>query len=236
MSGLPKPKEGWALGVDVSRFQGRIDAEALVEHGVEFLYARASDGLRDVDPQWAATAAVCAASGLPCGPYGVIEPYSSMYARDQAQHFVDVVGDAPWTLPPALDFELARHLPASAALLGARRWLDTVEDKLGRGCIVYTGPSFFNELAKLSSWVPTAAADIAAIAKRPLWVAHYGVARPRCPRAWDDWTIWQASGNGAATLPHTAVAVDVDWYRGDVDELLELGRRPQASLVAQASG
>lgn len=247
---LPTPPEGWSLGIDTSQFQGRLDAAALVAHGVAFAYHRATDGLLTVDHEWEASAASSLAAGLPFGGYGVLEPYGPKRAREQAEHFVAALGGTGWTLPPVLDFELARGLTAAQALLAARLWLDRVEDLLGCRCLVYTGPSFIGGLAKLAT--QDAAADLAAIATRGLWVAHYTgddedeagdgdpVRMPSVPPPWPTWTIWQASGDrkvspNYATLPGTGTVVDVDWYRGTVADLVALWQGAAQPPMAQVA-
>lgn len=228
MSGgyLPKPRDGWLLGVDVSTFQGEITAELaaqLAAYEARFVFARAVHGTTP-DRQYTNTIETCSAAGLMVGAYGVLTPKGD--ADEQARAFVERFEAHPLDLAPALDFETAGGLTGSEALSRARRWLDVVEAELGRGAIVYTGPSFWSGLVKLAG--TAGAADAAAVATRPLWVAHYGVHSPIVPRSWEDWTIWQASGNGAARLPGTSREVDVDWYRGTEAELLALGREGQS--------
>ena len=228
MSYLPKPREGWLLGVDVSTFQDEITpaiARQLALFEVRFIFARAVHGTT-LDRQYANTIETCSAAGIMVGAYGVLTPKGT--ADEQARAFVDNFEVYALDLAPVLDFEVAGGLTGSEALSRARRWLDLVEDATGRGAIVYTGPSFWSGLVKLAG--ATGAADAAAIARRPLWVAHYGVHSPIVPRSWEDWSLWQASGNGAAKIPTTSRDVDVDWFRGTEAELLALGREGQSPV------
>lgn len=218
---LPKPREGWSLGLDVSVYQGPLSAERIEElrrWEVCFIFARAVHGITP-DTRFEDTAEACAIAGMPLGAYGVLTAAGD--AEAQAQAFLSSTSVLEAPLPPVLDFEVAPGLTGSKALARARRWLDAVEDGVGRQAIVYTYPSFWSEITRLAGTV--GAADAAAIATRPLWIAHYGVHSPIVPPAWEDWTLWQASGNGAAKLPGTSVDVDVDWYRGPVEELRALG-------------
>lgn len=113
----------------------------------------------------------------------------------------------------------------------------------GRGAIVYTGPSFVRQLAKLAG--PAGAAELAELARRPAFVAHYTQAFDRMPTAcppWPAWDIWQASGSwkdsegrvvcaNACWLPGTRTDVDVDFFRGTAGELEALGgRRPEGRV------
>jgi lysozyme len=222
---LPTPPNGWSLGLDVSQLQGKIDVPSLVAAGVAFLYLRATDGIHDVDPQTKTTPSACIAAGLPFGCYGVLEPYGAVGVGAQATHFVSVASDLGATLPPWLDFELARGETGLVALQTAADWCDFVESATKVSPMVYCGPSFIETLEHYAG--PSADLVCARLATRRLVVAHYtgDVARlPTVPSPWKDWTIWQASGGRTesrnyATLPGTTVDVDVDWVRGPVSTL-----------------
>jgi hypothetical protein len=112
-------------------------------------------------------------------------------------------------------------------------WCETVEQALRQRVMVYTGPAFVRQFITYAGLAGAEA--VAALGRRPLVVAHYtgDYARlPTVPRPWSDWTIWQASGGRAAspnyaTLPsHPTVDVDVDWFRGTVDDLIAVGSLP----------
>lgn len=231
---LVTPPADWIVGIDTSTSQGRLDVPSLLELDVSFVVAKASDGEHSIDSQWPATAMACSAAGMPLGAYGVLEDYGRARAAGQAQHFVETVRDADLSLPPVLDFELCKggleHAPpehAADLLASARVWVEHVEAELGRRCLVYTYPSFFSALVKRAR--RRAAEDVAELGARPLWVAHYTqtyTQPPTVPLPWRGWEIWQASGDAnacsnAARLPGGRV-VDVDFFRGTVDELLKL--------------
>lgn len=218
---LPAQRAGYLLGVDTSASQDHVDVAALAAAGVGFLFARATDGEHSVDPWWATTAGSCRAEELPFGAYGVLEPYGTARAEAQARHFVDTMKEAGTTLPPALDFELAHNLTGLAALEAAAIWCETVEAALGRQVIVYTGPAFIETLERYAG--PAGAAIVAKLGARPLWMAWYAPeAKIHAPPPWIDWTIWQATGDGAAHMPN-GVPIDVDWFRGTAEDLLALG-------------
>lgn len=229
------PFPGWITGVDVSQFQGKIDARALLSAGVSFAFVRASDGVYDVDARWNETSASCAREGLPFGAYGVLEPYGSSRAIAQADHFCRTVEGKLGTLPPVLDFELANNLTGVDALRSAAIWCDRVEKKLGRRVIVYTAPAFFSTLARFAGKQGEPFVD--ALASRPLWIAHYtgrDTKPPIVPAPWSSWSIWQASGDrpragnvgspNFRTVPWSkAIDLDVNFYRGTIDDLIALG-------------
>lgn len=227
VSPLVAPRPGWLLGVDTGVDQGEFDVPALVAAGIAFAYHRATDGINDVDGQWIASSRASVSAGLPFGAYGVLEPYTLDKVAAQASHFCDVVKDSGATLAPWLDFELAHGVSGLVALQAAAAWCDAVEQGLGIGVIVYTGPAFIETLERYAG--PAADEVLAKLATRPLAVAHYGVAKPAVPPPWytpdeDGWTFWQSSGNGVAKLPWAPHRdVDVDWFRGTIVDLLALG-------------
>lgn len=222
--GLPTPPSGWLLLVDTSASQGVLDCAKLVQGGVSGVWHRATDGRHDVDKQWTASVASSVANNLPFGAYGVLEPYGAAAAADQANHFCDTIDGTGWTLPPWLDFELAHGLSGLDALTAAANWCDVVEQRIGRGVVVYTGPSFVETLEKYAGHA--ADAVLARLATRPLALAEYNGGPPKTPHVpapWTDWTFWQASGDKAATIPGTTTDIDVDYFRGTIDDLTSLG-------------
>ena len=234
---LPSPPPGWLLGLDTSAAQGHLNVPAIVAAGVSALWARATDGLHDVDAVWrtGSTQRGCQDAGLPLGVYGVLEPYALSQVTAQAAHFCDASAGVDLALPPWLDFELAHNESGLAALTSAADWCDAVEQRLGRGVMVYTGPAFIETLERYAGHA--ADAVLARLAARPLVVAHYtgSVDRPPIvPPPWSEWAVWQASGDHAATMPGTRVPVDVDYFRGSLDDLLALGA-PSSGSAAQAA-
>jgi lysozyme len=235
--------------VDTWAGTGTLDIDALAGAGVSAVIAKVSDGLRaDAavarDARWASTSRACldhqtalGGAGMVLAGYGVLEPGPDPAA--QARRFLELARDV-YTMPgavlgpPACDFELAARETGSAALHAARVWTDVVAEGLGRRCMLYTMPDFFDELVTLARGLAGAAqADLAALAKLPLWLAHYGVVSPRVPQPWTRAALWQRSGgrtaspHNFATLPwldaHGAeVDVDVDVFHGTIDDFVGL--------------
>ena len=120
---------------------------------------------------------------------------SSKDANAQATHFIRTVGDlSADDLPPVLDIETI-HKGCSYKTLNEKAliWLRAVEKHYGRKPIVYSSASFINDI--LSKEITD---------NYPIWVAHYGVSKPRCDR----WHIWQFADN--ATVYGIAGEVDLN--------------------------
>ena len=56
-------------GIDTSEYQGAIDFEALSSAGIEFVYAKASEGTTHVDAQFSATCERASGSHAALGAY-----------------------------------------------------------------------------------------------------------------------------------------------------------------------
>ncbi len=218
---------GWLLGVDTSDAQGTVDGGALARASVSFAWIKVSDGEHDGQTRAADTAKSCQDNGIAVGFYGVLEPYGVARVAPQVANFVRRVKATGVTpdLPGACDFELAAGQSGTTALTSAATWCEDVEAEMGARPILYTGPAFIATLERFAG--PSAAPPLPRLVRFPLWIAHYGPALdrgPTVPAPWRDWTIWQASGDHGATLPGTTRAVDVDYFRGTIEDLRALGR------------
>jgi lysozyme len=210
---MPAAHDGWTLGIDVSACQGVIDWAAVRAQGVRFAFIKATDGTCAVDSKWAVNSSGAQAADMAFGSYHVLEPGTDPTA--QAQHYLSIAKGIG-ALPPVLDFELAKGLSAASALARAAAFLDAVEQAWGKRALVYVCPGFISQLAALAGDAGTA--SLQALAERPLWVAHYGVASPKVPSPWTDWTLWQFAGDGGYRMPN-GIVVDVDWIQGGLSAL-----------------
>ena len=195
-------------GIDVSRFQGRIDWERVGDTHVKFAFVQASRG----------SGADCAVVPAQCGPdeffdrnyarakeNGIrVGPYHRAFAggegqlgirrdsRREARVFLAGVGDLEGRdLRPVLDVETPFDgLTPKELRTWVRNWLTKVEKELGAKPIIYTN---------FSSWGATG--DTTAFARRghPLWVANFDVEKPKVPALnWNGlgWSVWQFTSTG----------------------------------------
>ena len=212
---------GNLLGVDVSHYNGVISWKTVAAAGISFAYAKATESAGVTDKKFAANWAGIKAAGLPRGAYHFFHPQNPVDA--QAARFIAAVGAlAPGDLPPMLDLEETSAttdewdgVPLAQRVPLALRWLQLVEQALGRKPIVYTRRGFV--LQKLG--------DASALAAYPLWVAHYtGAPQPALPPGWNAWTIWQYTGSGA--IAGITGQVDIDRFQGAQADLLALAGLP----------
>lgn len=192
-----QPSDQLLKGIDVSRWQGKVDWSAAAASGLcEFAYVKATEGLYGVDKRFAENWAGTLSAGVPRGAYHFLTAFAS--ADVQAHRFLQAYpGDGE--LPPALDLEWGSRGEAPSAA-SALEWLRVVYDALGVRPVVYLSPAFAAQ--------HMAGSDGAEIARlHELWVAHYGVEEPIVPAGWSGWRIWQ---RGQALVPGIAGKVDVD--------------------------
>jgi lysozyme len=193
-------------GIDVSHHQGAISWSRVASDGVVFAMAKATEGTTFQDHRWPANRDGAHANGIPVGAYHFARPSAgagdaATEARHHLRHATPVAGE----IVPALDLE-ATTLGPRDTTRWALEWLSFVEEAIGATPIVYTGPG----------WAATNLHPDPALARYPLWVAHYTTApAPRLPEPWTEWMWWQHTDDG-----HTAgVTGGVDTNRMSTDVL-----------------
>jgi len=206
-------------GIDVSSHQGVVDWEAVSQSGQSFAFVRATLGAHSADSQFAGNWTRSRVAGIMRGAYHFFWPLAS--AADQADHFVEVVGNLlPGDLPPALDLEEAilqqnpqqdvwTTVPADNRLPMILGWLATVEHALGVRPLIYSRQTFLEDLL---------GQGVEELADHRLWIAHYTKAvKPRFPHSWARWTFWQYAENGS--VGGVRGNVDQDRFNGSIDDL-----------------
>ena len=194
-------------GVDVSHHQPPVDWARVRATGAGFAYAKVSEGRDHVDTRYREHLAGARAAGLHTGAYHYFTLCSP--GREQAEHFINTLGDIPCDLPPVIDLEYAGNCSARPAREELTRELDAfiavVEARTGRRPIFYTTKDFaagygLFERAADRLW-------IRAVHTRPWFL---GTSR---------WTLWQFR---VAPLDGVEGPVDHNVFRGTEKELLGL--------------
>lgn len=205
-----------SLGVDVSSWQhlhSRLDWGRVRADGNTFAFVKATEGTGYVNPYFARDWAGTVRAGLFRGAYHFARPRRGN-ARTQARFFLHVAGHlrGRGDLPAVLDLEVTGGLRPAALQQWTATWLQTVRRATGRKPIVYTSPEFWR----------TALGNTRRFADYPLWIAHYGVARPQVPGGWRTWTFWQGRRDGR--VPGIGVGVDRNAFNGSLAGLRRLAR------------
>ena len=225
-------------GIDVSKHQGDMDYDGVAREGHRFVICKATEGQDFVDPKffenWSAL--VEREDQLYRGAYHFARPDSTGGYYDgeaEANDFCDVLEAAghylDGALPPALDYEVYSGKGTAANLDFIEAFTETVERRLGRGCMIYTCSTVWGyQTGNSDRW-----------SALPLWLVNYTAAGndfdgtqdpPNLDKiAWDDWAIWQWSGGGdfAYGPETTGKTIDLNWFNGTEDDLARMCLIPE---------
>jgi len=193
-------------GIDVSRWQGEINWNAVAAAGYRFAVVRATIGNYYTDPRFYENWNGARGAGVLVSAYHVVAP--DRPADSQIDRFFDVLGARKSDLPLVLDIELSHDISPADITVCIKDCAHKVEQRDGRKPIIYTAGWFWNnQVLESPEW---SAYD--------LWVANYGVSAPSLPTGWSEWKIWQYSDKGQ--VPGIAAATDLNWFAGSHDDLL----------------
>jgi lysozyme len=213
-------------GFDVSHHNGSVDWAGAAAGGMQFAYAKATEGATVTDSKFAENWSAMREAGVVRGAYHFFHPATDPVL--QANHFLTVMGPLlPGDLPPALDLEETSQtsdewptIPAGSRLALVQQWIDAVETATGMKPVIYTR----------SGWIKQFLTDAAALADYPLWIADYKVHdTPVIPPQWSTWAFWQFSASG--TVAGVSGGVDVDRFNGAIEDLKAMGNGMAGSAV-----
>jgi lysozyme len=217
------------LGIDISNLNPKLSvAEWMTvakSNKVTFAFAKASEGGTWKDSDFADNWHGMKAAGIIRGAYHFFRPLKDV--DEQVDNFLSMlpkleVGD----LPPALDLEnFPEEVQAQWESIGsvderirrAKDCLEKLESALGIKPIIYTGPSFWQELMD----------NTEALVEYPLWIANYVAdyqnKEPIVPA--NNWggkgyTMWQFTEKG--TVLGVRGVVDRNIFKGNLSKLIDL--------------
>ncbi|MBD2579786.1 glycoside hydrolase family 25 protein [Oscillatoria sp. FACHB-1406] len=221
---IEKDADARLLGIDVSNYNPPIDWHRVKAAGVDFAFAKATEGGTWKDDTFSTNWAGMKSAGILRGAYHFFRPQKA--AEEQVKNFLSVVQDVlePGDLPPVLDLEpwpenvgrAWKELDFEQRIARVKNWLKQVEAATKEKPIIYTGPSFWSEYMK----------DTQEFADYPLWIAHYTPrSRPSVPG--DNWggkgyTIWQYTEVGS--IAGVKGNVDKNRFKGSLGDLLALAQ------------
>ena len=181
-------------GVDTSEYQGSIDLEALSRGGIEFVYAKATEGTTHIDAQFAATRAQASGSRVALGAYHFFSFDSP--GAEQAANFAATAKGA-WNDPsirslrPAVDVEWygdKKQNPPQAEDVHRelRAFVDGIEAACGHKPLIYAGNDIYDRYLRghfddCDLWI--------SCRRWPAWMEW--------PQG--GWNIWQYSDVGEVT-------------------------------------
>lgn len=204
-SRYPKPRDYPVHGIDVSKFQGDIDWNAVASSGVKFAWIKATEGGDRADARFQANWTGAKAAGVPHGAYHFV-----YWCRSPMEEMAFFEQNAPVeddALPPVLDVEATptsptchRHLTQDGAIADMRVMLQEMERHYGKRPIIYTTVDFYEAI--LSD---------GALSDYPIWVRstkHH----PAVKYGSRAWAFWQYQSDGQT--PGINGNVDRDVFYG----------------------
>ncbi len=179
-------------GIDVSKWQGKIDWSKVRSAGISFVMIKATEGTTVVDRYFKQNILGAQAVGIKVGAYHYAHPDNDPIL--EVDHFIKTITGFTLDLPPALDLEVNKGLNKKQVTSFAVSWLREIERRIGRKPLFYSYTSFIRSYIgkELEAW--------------PLWIAHYEVLQPGKNGVWDQWMVFQYSSKGR-----------IDGIEGDVD-------------------
>jgi GH25 family lysozyme M1 (1,4-beta-N-acetylmuramidase) len=202
-------------GIDVSHHNGQPDWSAVKADGIDFAFAKATEGSTFQDSEYARNRNQAEAAGVAFGAYHFARPGTAAGdATADANAFVDFAQLTDDNLLPVLDLENSGGLGVRKLKRWAKEWVRAVDARLGVKPMIYTTASFWKNHMGRTAWFANNGYR--------LWVAHWTTAdAPKMPAAnWagNGWTVWQYSNQGS--VAGIGGDVDLDRYNGgDIDQL-----------------
>lgn len=194
-------------GLDVARYQGRIDFAAARAGGTHFVYMKSTEGKDYIDPNFYDNWRRAREAGMARGAYHFMTWCS--LASEQAEWFVRNVPNDPDALPPVLDLEFNNHSKCRNKhdrvdlLEKVRVMLAAMEAHTGKVPIIYTDINFHREVLEgeyfdNAFWLRSTAAE------------------PHQKYRGRDWMFWQWTQTG--TMSGIGVEVDRNAFYGSAEE------------------
>lgn len=191
-------------GIDVSAHNGLVHFDSLATAGIEFVFAKASEGASFRDRSFVLNATRAHRAGLSVGAYHFFR--FDIDGATQAANFMEAVEGMPLELPLAIDVEEWGNEPMQP--------LDIVRERL-RTMIAVLRMNGFNVLVYtnkqgLASFVRHHWSDHDPAL--PLWICSF----TNPPLAAEPWVFWQHSHLGS--LPGVKGDIDLNTFNGSHSE------------------
>jgi lysozyme len=191
-------------GIDVSKWQGKIDWASVAQAGTQFAFIKATEGGDFVDERFLENWVGAKQAGVPRGAYHFM--FWCRPADQQAAWFKQVVPADPGAMPPVLDVEWngeSKNCPGKQskpkALAMIRTMLREMEAHTGKKPIIYTDITFHEDILE------------GELLDYPHWIRSTA-AEPHVRYNNRTWTIWQYTTTGR--VPGIKGAVDRNAFYG----------------------
>lgn len=192
-------------GIDISKYQGKIDFEKVKAAGIQYVFVRATEGITYQDAFFKQNFKEAREAGLIIGAYHFYETDDDPVS--QLKNFTSLVTLQSGDLPPVVDIEKLHDNDKKDLTSNIQTYLDGLEQHYKTKPIIYSGKNFANKY-------------ITSFSDYPLWLAEYQSLYPTLPQGWDKWTFWQYSQTGKVDGVNTDV--DINRYNGAESSFKEI--------------
>lgn len=209
-------------GIDVSKWQGKVDWKTVKNTGeVFYAFCKATESTNVVDGQFSNNWAGIKDVDLVRGAYHFGKVQND--AKAEADFFTKTVGEPQKGDMLVLDIEVASNISQDNFVNWVLTFMETVKNNTSINPIIYTGGPFFNQYGGKPS-----AEKADKLRTYPLWLAAY-VSKPDnfVPDVWKSvgWKFWQCTGDQAPPgmtplkLPGINGVVDRNYFNGSLIDL-----------------
>jgi lysozyme len=205
----PHPEDFQIHGIDVSKYQGDIDWDAVRRSGVQFAWIKATEGGDHLDSKFRQNWENARAAGVPRGAYHFV--FWCRPPHEEIGWFKQNVPNDPDALPPVLDVEATptsktckRKLYREEVVREMREMLQDMERHYGKRPVIYSTVDFYQAILHPSE-----------LDDYPIWVRSTKHP-PHVPYGQRRWTFWQYQSDGR-----------VDGIKGKVDRNAFYGNAAQ---------
>lgn len=199
-------------GMDISRYQGKINWEELKlnqsqRYPLQFVFVKATEGGDFKDINFNDNFESARKHGIIRGAYHFYIP--STPPEKQADFFINTVKLDSGDLPPVLDIEVMGKKEPEELRKNLKIWLDKIEEHYKVKPILYTSFKFKTRFLSDSTFN-----------SYPYWIAHYYVDSVAYQ---GEWKFWQHTDR--AVVPGIPDRVDLNIFNGSLRELTEMTLR-----------
>lgn len=201
--------------IDISKYQGSVDFEALREH-VDGVIIKAGSGQGELDAQFKRNISECNRLGIPCGVYWFSYAYNEELARKEAEYCLAAIKPYRVELPVCFDFEYDSVEKAQKNYgVGIGKTLATALCHAFCGTIEAAGYYAMNYTNKdyLSRYFDESTL------RYDLWMAAWPTKPDPAYPPRKDVGIWQYSSKGS--VPGIVGNVDMDWAYKDYPAIIK---------------
>ena len=171
-------------GIDVSRWQGNINFEQVANSGIQIVYIKATEGTTYVSPTFESSYQNAKVNGLKIGFYHYVTARTEQEAQAEAQFFASKIQGKQIDCRLAMDFEEFGNLNNEEINAIGLAFIKKLEELTQKPVVIYS-----NTYTARTVWNGE-------ILNYPLWVAEYGVSKPRDNGKWSTYVGWQYTDTG----------------------------------------